>query len=125
VEIRERLPAAAVRDEKSDGPALTISCEVRARTTVVVVKGTKARTSRRSSLAPRTFHAPQDVHGPHRDGRVRLVVGETAGEQPYRLRQYADLLFQPVHAFVGARGRVQWGKQLPAHCLPSSREAPD
>jgi anti-anti-sigma factor len=40
MEIRERRPAVEVRQEEAQGPALSIRCEVRARTTVVTVRGT-------------------------------------------------------------------------------------
>lgn len=39
VEIRQRPPAVLTHEDEAEGPALTITCEVRARTTVVRVRG--------------------------------------------------------------------------------------
>jgi anti-anti-sigma factor len=40
MEIRERAPAAVVREDLGAGPALTLTCEVRGHSTVLRVRGT-------------------------------------------------------------------------------------
>jgi hypothetical protein len=65
------------------------------------------------------FYGSQSVRYLYREDRVSLGLGEGTGEHPDRLRQSTDLVFQSVYPLVGTRRCVQWGIQLPAHCLPS------